>query len=82
MSKPPQAKKKKTGICRVESVVSDVSDTDLLNVLERLDLTEPCYVSENIKSALLSAVSNTVNLWATNFNTMPTCKCIPYSYPT
>ena len=58
--------------------VSDVTDTDLLNVLDGLNLAEPCYVSEDTKSTLLSAVSNTDNILATNFSNMETCKCIPY----
>ena len=53
-------------------------DTDRLNVLDGLDLAEPCYVSEDTKTALLSAMSNTDNLLTTNFNNKPICKCIPY----
>ena len=75
---PPQPK-----IRRKESVesnlwVSDVTDTDMLNVLDGLDLAEPCYVSEDTKSALLSAMSKTDNLLGTNFSHMETCKCILY----
>ena len=58
--------------------MSDVTDTDLLNVLDELDLAEPCYVSEDTKSTLLSAVSKTDNLLATNFSHMETCRCILY----
>ena len=58
--------------------MSDVTDRDLLNVLDGLDLAEPCYVSEDTKTALLSAMCNTDNLLATNFSNMATCKCIPY----
>ena len=63
---PPQAKRQES----VESNLwmSDVTDADLLNVLDGLDLAEPCYVSEDTKSALLSAMSNTDNLLSTNFN--------------
>ena len=38
--------------------VTDVSDSKLLNVLDSLDLAEPCYVSEETKEALLAAISN------------------------
>ena len=38
--------------------VTDVSDRELLNVLDSLDLAEPCYVSEETKEALLAAISN------------------------
>ena len=38
--------------------VTDVSDSELLNVLGSLDLAEPCYVSEETKEALLTAISN------------------------
>ena len=60
---PPQPKR---GEKSVESNlwVSDVTDTDMLNVLGGLDLAEPCYVSEDTKSALLSAMSKTDNLLA------------------
>ena len=78
LSNPPQAKRRRQESVELNLWVSDVTDTDLLNVLDGLDLAEPCYVSEDTKSALLSAVSNTDNLLATNFNNMPICKCIPY----
>ena len=58
--------------------VSDVTDTDMLNVLDGLDLAEPCYVSEDTKSALLPVVSKTDSLLATNFSHTETCKCILY----
>ena len=35
-----------------------MSDSELLNVLDSLDLPEPCYVSEETKEALLAALSN------------------------
>ena len=38
--------------------VTDVSDSKLLNVLDSVDLAEPCYVSEETKEALLAAISN------------------------
>ena len=38
---------------------TDVSDRDLLNLLDSLDLTELCYVSEETKKALLAAMSFT-----------------------
>ena len=82
LSNPPQAKRRRQKSVESNLRVSDVTDTDLLNVLDGLDLAEPCYVSEDTKSALLSVVSNTDNLLATNFNNMPTCECIPYSYAT
>ena len=75
---PPQAKRRRQESVELNLWVSDVTDTDILNVLDGLDLAEPCYTSEDTKSALLSAVSNTDNLLATNFHNMPTCKCIPY----
>ena len=78
LSNPPQAKRRRKESVELNPWVSDVTDTDLSNVLDGLDLAEPCYVSEDTKSALLSAMSNTDNLLATNFNNMPTCKCIPY----
>ena len=58
--------------------MSDVTDTDMLNVLDGLDLAEPCYVSEDTRSALLSAMSKTDNLFATNFSHTETCKCNLY----
>ena len=78
LSNPPQAKRRRQESVESNLWVSDVTDTDLLNVLDGLDLAEPCYVSEDTKSALLSAVSNTHNLPATNFSHMETCKCILY----
>ena len=78
LSSPPQAKGRRQESVEPNQWVSDVTGTDLLNVLDGLDLAELCYVSEDTKPALLSAVSNTDNLLATNFNNMPTCKCIPY----
>ena len=74
----PQVKRRRQESVGSNLWVSDVTDIDLLNVLDGPDLAEPCYVSEDTKSALLSAMSNTDNLLATNFNNMPTCKCIPY----
>ena len=38
--------------------VTDVSDRELLNVLDSLDLGEPCYFSEETKGALLASISN------------------------
>ena len=38
--------------------VTDVSDRELLNVLDSLDLAEPCYVSEETKEALLAVINN------------------------
>ena len=38
--------------------VTDVSDSELLNVPDSLDLAEPCYVSEETKEALLAAINN------------------------
>ena len=78
LSNLPQAKRRRQDSVESNLWVSDVTDTDLLNVLDGLDLAEPCYVSEDTKSALLSAMSNTDNLLATNVNNMPTCKCTPY----
>ena len=77
LSNPPQAKRRQESV-ESNLWVSDVIDTDLLNVLDGLDLAEPCYVSGDTKSALLSAMSNTDNLRVTNFSYMATCKCIPY----
>ena len=78
LSNPPLAKRRRQESVESNLWVSDVTDTDLLNVLDGLDLAEPCYVSEDTKTALLSAMCNTDNLLATNFNNKPTCKCIPY----
>ena len=78
LSNPPQAIRRRQQSVESNLWVSDVSDTDLLNTLDGLDLAEPCYVSEDTKSALSFAVSNTHNLLATNFSHMETCKCIPY----
>ena len=72
LSNPPQAKRRRQESVELNLWVSDVTDTDLLNVLDGLDLAEPCYVSEDTKFALLSAVSNTDNLLATNLNNIPT----------
>ena len=77
-SNPPQAKRRRQESVESNLWVSDVTDTDLLNVLDGLDLAEPCYVSKDTKSALLSAVSNIDNFLTANFNSKPTCKCIPY----
>ena len=74
----PQAKRRREESLESNLWVIDVTDTDLLNVLDGLDLAEPCYVSEDTTSALLSAMSNTDNLLATNFSHMETCKCILY----
>ena len=78
LANAPQAKRRRQESVELNLWVSDVTDTDLLNVLDGLDLTEPCYVSEDTKTALLSAMSNTDNLLTTNFNNKPTCKCIHY----
>ena len=78
LSNPPQAKRRRQKSVDSNLWVSDVTDTDLLNVLDGLDLAEPCHVTEDTKSALLSAMSNTDNLLTTNFSNMATCKCIPY----
>ena len=75
LTNPPQAKRRQQSI-ESNLWVSDITDTDLLNVLDRLDLAEPCYLLQDTKPALLSAMSNTDNLLATNFNSLPTCKCI------
>ena len=78
LSNPPQAKRRREESLESNLWVINVTDTDLLNVLDGLDLAEPCYVSEDTKSALLSAVSNTDNLLTTNFSHVETCKCILY----
>ena len=78
LSNPPQAKRRRQESVELNLWVSDVTDTDLLNVLDGLDLAAPCYVSEDTKFALLSAMSNTDNLLASNFSNMATCKCIRY----
>ena len=78
LSNPPQAKRRRQESVESNLWLSDVTDTDHLNILHGLDLAEPCYAPEDTKSALLSAVSNTDNLLTTNFNNMATCKCIPY----
>ena len=70
LSNPPQAKRRGR-----KSVESNLWVSDVLN---GLDLAESCYASEDAKSALLSAMLNTDNLLSTNFNNLPTCKCIPY----
>ena len=75
---PPQLKRRRQKSVESHLWVSDVTDTDMLNVLDGLNLAEPCYVSEDTKSALLSAVSKTDNLLATNFSHTETCKCILY----
>ena len=61
LSNLPQAKRRREKSLESNLWVIDVTDTDLLNVLYGLDLAEPCYVSEDTKSALLSAVSNMVS---------------------
>ena len=76
LSNPPQAKRRRQESVESNLWVSDVTDTDLLNVLDGLTLAEPCYVSEDTKSDLLSVVSKTHNVLATNFSHMETCKCI------
>ena len=78
LSNPPQAKGRRQESVELNLWVSDITDIDLLNILDGLDLAEPCYASEDTKSALLSAMSNTDNFLATNFNNKPTGKCIPY----
>ena len=60
LSNPPQAKRRRQESVESNLWVSDVTNTDLLNVLDRLDLAELSYVSEDTKSALLSAMSNTI----------------------
>ena len=82
MSNPPQAKRRRQESVESNLWVSDVSNTDLLNVLDGPVLAEPYYVSEETKSALLSVMSNTDNLLTTNFSNMATCKCIPYQHAT
>ena len=67
---PPQPKRRREKSVESNLWVSGVTDTDMLNVLDGLDLAEPCYVSEDTKSALLSVVSKTDNLLATNFGHM------------
>ena len=47
LSNPPQAKRRRQKSVESNLWVSDVTDTDLLNVLDGLDLAEPCYVSED-----------------------------------
>ena len=54
---PPQPKRRREESVESNLWVSDITDTDLLNVLDGLDLAEPCYVSEDTKSALLPAMS-------------------------
>ena len=78
LSNPHLAKRRREQNVESNMWASDVTDTDLLNVLDGLNLAEPCYMSEDTKSTLLSAVSNTDNILATNFSNMETCKCIPY----
>ena len=73
---PPQPKRQREESVESNLWVSDVTDTDMLNALDGLDLAEPCYVSEDTKSALLSAVSKTDSLLATNFSHTDTFKCI------
>ena len=51
LSNPPQAKRRREESLESNLRVIDVTDTDLLNVLDGLDLAEPCYVSEDTKSA-------------------------------
>ena len=75
---PPQPKRRREESVESNLWVSYVTDTDMLNDLDGLDLAEPCYVSEDTESALLSAVSKTDSLLATNFSHMETCKCILY----
>ena len=75
---PPQPKRRREESVESNLWVSDVTDTDMLNVLDGLDLAEPCYVSEDTKSALLSVVSKTDSLLATNSSHTETCKCILY----
>ena len=55
---PPQPKRRREESVESNLWVSDVTDTDMLNVLDGLDLAELCYVSEDTKSALLSGVQN------------------------
>ena len=43
LSNPPQAKRRQESV-ESNLWVSDVTDTDLLNVLDGLSLAEPCYV--------------------------------------
>ena len=74
LSNPHPAKRRRERNVESNMWVSDVTDTDLLNVLDGLDLAEPCYLSEDTKSALLSAD----NILTTNLSNMETCKCIPY----
>ena len=60
--------------------VTDVSDSEYLNVLDSLDLAEPCYVSEETKEALLAAISNSQscrNIFAEN---VVKCKQLYYFY--
>ena len=47
LSNPPQAKRRRQQSVESNLWVSDVTDTDLLHVLDGLDLAEPCYVSED-----------------------------------
>ena len=57
----PQPKRRREESVESNLWVSDVTDTDILNALDGLDLAEPCYVSEDTKSALLSVVSKTLS---------------------
>ena len=56
---PPQPKRRREESVESNLWVSGVTDTDMLSALDGLDLAEPCYVSEDTKSALLSVVSKT-----------------------
>ena len=76
LSNSPQGKRRRQESVESNLWVSDVPDTDLLNVLHGLDLAEPCYVSEDTKYVLLCAVSNTDNLLATNFSNMVVSVCL------
>ena len=74
LSIPPVAKRRRRDDMESNLWVSDVTDTDLLNVLDGLDLAEPFYVSEDTKSALLTAISKTDNILAPNFSDAADCK--------
>ena len=47
--------------------VTDVSDAELLKTVNSLDLAESCYMSKEMKEALLSAINNSQTTSTTNF---------------
>ena len=53
---PPQPKRRRQESVESNLWMSDVTDTDMLNVLDGPDLAEPCYVSEDKKSAVSKTI--------------------------